>query len=137
MNQSYPIDPALARRVSADYLAIMRAGMLYELREEIRRTIEAHVGTLPDSHQPRYKLDEYFARRLDQWRDGGGRQLQAAREHAKDLAGLLDCPVNAVDEYIVPELLTGETTRTIVTDCIRNLANYARKQTAMAGRRAG
>jgi hypothetical protein len=134
--QSYPISPRLAEQAARDYLTLKRAGMLPELRIEIERAIEAHRGVVPGWRDSLLAHDEYHANRLDQWRDGGGMQIHAARNYVKDLAGLLDCPTESVEPFIVPELLSGDTRRTIVLDVLRNMANYCRQQRRAIPRRA-
>ena len=135
MTSSYPIPPRLAEQAAKDYLAVVRAGLLPELKREIEETIQAHRGIMPGMFDPIYKHDAWHASRIDQWRDGGGVQLDAARSHARDLAALLDCPQHAVEPFVVPELISGATRRTIVLDVLRNLANYARSQRRTTPRR--
>lgn len=134
MHQSYPISPRVAEQAARNYLVIKRAGLLWELEREIEQTIEAHLAPHPDAIQPWSirQWDAYRARSLDQWRNGGAHQLQAARGYARELADLLDCPQSAVEPFIVPEQLGDQTRRAIVLGCLRSMANYARK----AGRRS-
>ena len=135
-SSSYPIPPRLAEQAARDYLTLKRAGMLPELRQEIEHAIEAYRGPVPGMWTPLYQHDAYHANRLDQWRDCDGWQIHAARRDAKDLADLLDCPHFAVEPYIVPELISGETRRTIVLDTMRQMANHVRTQGRRTPRRA-
>jgi hypothetical protein len=135
LTESYPIPPRLAEQAAQDYLTLKRAGMLPELRAEIQRTIEAHRGVAPDAWTPICQHDAYHANRLDQWRDCDGMQIAAARNYAKHLAALLDCRQIDVEPFIIPELISGETRRTIVLDVLRNMAGYIRQQRRTAPRR--
>jgi hypothetical protein len=131
---TYPISPDVAKRAAADYLAIVRAGMVWELEREIQQTIEAHnhLPERPTGHD----WDAYEARRLDQFLGCDGFHLREPHRHAGRLASMLQCPASAVAGYVVPELLDGNAKRTLVLDCLRNMANYARKEMAMGRRSA-
>jgi hypothetical protein len=128
-NQSYPISPRLAEQAARDYLAIKRAGLLWDLEREIQQAIEAHSE---QRFYPNGRINDVPA--LDGFRHGGNWGLHQIRGDARRLAELLHCPAGEVEPYLFDAMWPGATTRTIVLDCLRNLANQARKKMPNARR---
>ena len=112
---SYPISPRLAEQAARDFLTLLRAGLSFELEREIALTAEAHVSS---------------GIKLDDWRYGNGWALQQAHHYAERLAKLLNCEPSDVAPYLVPDLLTGETRRTIAVSVLRDMAARTRRQPA-------
>jgi hypothetical protein len=127
----YPIDPATAKSAAQDYITIKRAGLLDELRREISDAIQAHAQ-LPISHgpmgAPMREWSAYHARRAEINGPHVRFEIDHANETAADLADMLGCPPGAVEPFIVPACITEPLRRTIVLDCLRNMANYIRRK---------
>jgi hypothetical protein len=120
----------VAEQAAKDYLDIIKAGLVWELKREIQLTIEAHYGPDPYPWPCAANSEHRQSLRLDRWRDCDGLALRQPKQHAAQLAAILDCRPFDVEPFIVPACIDGPTKRTIVLDCLRNMGNYARRELA-------
>lgn len=136
MSTSYAIDPDVAKRATQDYLAIKQAGMVPELESEVRLTIESHRAQQFIGNPPHTRINHEYEQ-LDKFRNGGGWFVRGIETDAEHLASLLECQPDDAMPFVFDAQYVGPTTRGIVLQCLRDVANQARRKLTARGQQAG